>query len=296
MTVFLRMMRSTLAMPVLATGMAVGATQAGPAWAESPLAVRDSFCGIRRELVPTSVDPQLHFFGHDDRSLVDSSQLPWRAVGLVVSSATTQCSGVLIDDDVLLTAAHCVTDANGRPVPSNNIQFYAGVRDRTYQATAAVVDIVVPGAYRGREGDMAHDWALLELATPIGAEIGYIEIWRPDSVAVLGTGGSNGQQVAQAGYSIDLPFSLSAHRGCSIGNVFANGTFAHDCDTLPGDSGSPLFLSQDGREYVVAIDVAAECDTDGRVVRNIAVDVRGFYEAYRSLAGRPTARVIRLGE
>lgn len=54
----------------------------------------------------------------------------------------------------------------------------------------------------------------------------------------------------QAGYSWDTGVNLSGTRGCRLLEFRPSGLIGHDCDTVDGDSGSPLLVRRDG-EYVI---------------------------------------------
>jgi protease YdgD len=49
-----------------------------------------------------------HFFGRDDRELVDTAETPWLLIGQLVDPDGGACTATLIGEDILVSAAHCV--------------------------------------------------------------------------------------------------------------------------------------------------------------------------------------------
>jgi V8-like Glu-specific endopeptidase len=88
----------------------------------------------------------------------------------------------------------------------------------------------------------------------------------------------------QAGYSYDTGENLSGNLGCVVETVYENNTMAHQCDTVQGDSGSPLFVERGGQFYVIATD-SRYGESQAGPTRNIATRSDAwvpFYEAFAS--------------
>lgn len=54
-----------------------------------------------------------HFFGRDDRVIMDTGTFPWSVIGYVTLDEGGTCTATLVADNVIATAAHCISE-NGR--------------------------------------------------------------------------------------------------------------------------------------------------------------------------------------
>lgn len=65
-------------------------------------------------------------------------------------------------------------------------------------------------------------------------------------------------EMARAGYGADRPYLLSVHRGCSAGLVVDEpGLMLNQCDSRPGDSGSPILLLRAGEAFLIGLSSGA---------------------------------------
>lgn len=228
---------------------------------------------------PLSFDD--HFFGHDDRVLLDTSVEPWRSVGTVTMDAGGTCTATLIAETVILTAAHCIEDESGRV--NARAEFAAGSGER-----ARVIDYLTSperAAAIGSDRDDPLDWALLRLDRPLGAGVGV--------VPPLALKRDRGERAAlrarlyQAGYSWDTGDNLSGNVDCRIVGVYEDNTFAHECDTTQGDSGSPFLVREDGSWHVVGSDSTYRRVPDGPVI-NIAVGSEAWIDRFAAFQAGET--------
>ena len=220
-----------------------------------------------------------HFFGHDDRFLPGSGELPWRAIGIVDLPDGT-CTGVLVAPRIVMTSAHCLFGAGDQRVKA--LTFRAGASGNSHAAIAGFSDILVSPAYaRGAAPPgmgNGTDWAILRLDRPLGEEVGYLEVHELDDgdLAAIGAGGL---RISQAGYSWDTDPYLSGHRDCRVIQAYRDATILHNCDTTRGDSGSPLLLFREGRWHVIALDsqfFAPQPVSGNFASSHLAVDSRAF--------------------
>lgn len=255
----------------------------------------ETICGTDRTTLAAEGAPSEMLFGRDDRELLDSSRFPWRAIGQLVTPHNT-CTGTVVADSLVLTAAHCVSEfIAGRMAPAE-VQFYAGLQGGYYQEAATATRIVPAPDYTDRarpDGDVSDDWALVVLDRPIGTATGTLPVYDLRAGDLYYLAQNSWGRIDQAGYSSDRPEGLTGHLGCRIGNARDAGWVQHDCDTVPGDSGSPLLVERDRTTYVVAVVSGVRCRRNGSSVYNTAADARAFYVTFAALAAsRPVGTAV----
>ena len=59
---------------------------------------------------------------------------------------------------------------------------------------------------------------------------------------------------------------------------------SHQCDTLPGDSGSPLLLKVNGEWQLIAVQSSAPAAKDRYLADNRAIAVTAFRDSLEALA------------
>ncbi|MCW5713030.1 MAG: trypsin-like serine protease [Bauldia sp.] len=196
---------------------------------------------------PMQIDD--HYFGRDDRVLMDTTQFPWRVIGTLVGDDGS-CTASLIGPDLLITAAHCIETENG--INADQV-FETAFADGGGVSARVTEWFVAPSRANDRATDFEPsqtDWALLRIDRPLGAKLGFLEVRGMESFgdAVLQ------RPVSQAGYSWDTGTFLSGNTGCSFLAVEVENTVIHNCDTTHGDSGSPLMFRDGDAFIIVALD------------------------------------------
>ena len=125
------------------------------------------------------------------------------------------------------------------------------------------------------------DWAFLVVDRDIADEVGMMDVMPLTAEDLRAAIDGGWFAINQAGYSSDSDRRLTANRDCPLVEIFDDNTVFHQCDTLQGDSGSPLFIERDGRYWIIGLESATYPDTDGPYpLHNMAVDARAFYRAY----------------
>lgn len=233
-----------------------------------------------------------HFFGNDDRVFVDRTQAPWRSVGRLHTPDGGICTATLIGPDILITAAHCIFTDERVNVEGTTFDTAEGFPGGPYQARVTTYMINPRFDYHrfATTNDIdGMDWAILRLDQRLGDRVGTVGVF---NLTALGQTRAAATDLFHAGYSWDMQGHLAAHLGCHIHTVYPDGTYAHECDTTRGDSGSP-FMVRDGDRYsVIGVDSNFRSNPGGPALY-IAVSAASFqpfladFIAHRS--GHPVA-------
>jgi len=98
---------------------------------------------------------------------VDEARYPWSAVGKLFNEAGGECSGAVISDHEILTAAHCLFNfRRQRFVSPDALHFFIGYRTGRYAAQARIIHYRLGSGFDPlRYGQTAgEDWAILTTA------------------------------------------------------------------------------------------------------------------------------------
>lgn len=163
------------------------------------------------------------------------------------------CTGVLIDDDLIATAGHCLGRAPEETTAS--CRSLALVFDYLYDAAGQLAPISADDVYRcrrvvtwGGSAEVAPDFGVIQLDRPVRAGLSPA-LFAPGEVAI-------GQRVNVIGFGSGLPAKIDS--SASIIQSPPDGEyFTAQTDTFGGNSGSPLF---DDAGQIVGLNVAGQPD------------------------------------
>jgi len=185
----------------------------------------------------------------------------WQAVGRLNIGARAFCTGALIAEDLVLTAAHCLYDAEtGQRIGADEIEFLAdwrGGRASAYRGVRRALthpDFVYDGTRPVTR--VAHDVAILELDHPI----------RNTTIAPFPTQAraGAGTEVGVVSYAHDRADSPALQELCHV-LARQGGALILSCDVDFGSSGAPVFVVDKGRAHIVSL-VSAKAELSGRPV------------------------------
>ncbi|SLM63472.1 MULTISPECIES: trypsin-like serine peptidase [Dickeya] len=241
----------------------------------------------------TEQEKQTLFFNHDDRDPVaDTTQWPWQAIGQLETTSGNLCTATLISPHLALTAGHCLVTPPGVPDKPVALRFMATEQGWKYETShISALSNKKLGKMLKADGEgwivppkaAPWDFALIHLKdTPPG--IRPLPLWQGTQDELKAALAQAEQRVTQAGYPEDHQDELYRHQNCLITGWVDESVLAHQCDTLPGDSGSPLLLKTAGNWVLIGVQSSAPDASERNEDDNRAVAVSAIYHSLEAMS------------
>lgn len=195
--------------------------------------------------------------GSDDRvKVTDTTQGPYCSTVQVYSvfpnGYVGTGSGFVIGPSAVATAAHCVynKDCGGLATSVEIIPAKNGSLHPYGSTTVGSTQLVVSLRYQESSMSSDHDWAVVELAEPLGERTGWLGLKYPNSIS----DSYCGTFVYNTGYpspGTTSGQSRDRHMFVGTGSVIDSYTytFCGDWDASEGNSGGPVFIYDAERGY-----------------------------------------------
>lgn len=203
------------------------------------------------------------------------------------------CTATLISPHIALTAGHCLlTPPKGKPDKAIALRFVAQKGVWRYEIHG-IEGRVEPSLGRRLKADgdgwivppaaASWDFGLVILRYPPSG-ITPVPLFTGDKAALTAALKAADRKVTQSGYPEDHLNTLYSHQDCVVTGWAQNAVLSHQCDTLPGDSGSPLLLHTDSGWQLIGVQSSAPAAKDRWRADNRAISVTGFRDKLKALA------------
>ncbi|GGP25566.1 trypsin-like serine peptidase [Silvimonas amylolytica] len=210
---------------------------------------------------------KIMFFGHDDRVMIHTPFAPtFSAIGVMRTQHQYDCTATLISPDTAVTAAHCFWMA-GKSMDQGE-WFMTAYDNGQYTAKYRVLSQIFNPQFKAGLDRRKDGVYITKKARQYDIAIIRVKLVEGDAPKPMNMFTGNRSQlqqilakarnvVSQAGYPEDQDDIMAAHLRCKITALSADNTVFHRCDTLEGDSGSPLWVDTPQGPLLIAVQSSA---------------------------------------
>ncbi|NIB39191.1 trypsin-like serine protease [Pseudomaricurvus alkylphenolicus] len=222
------------------------------------------------------------------RQVINNHRPPWVSIGNISINGRRFCTALLIADDVVATAAHCLHNPISNDwYPPEYVNFLAGYRAGDFVAHRRARRLIPNPRYRFREDPnletLANDWALVQLREPL--ELESLVLAQTDRRSETDRG-----NILLAGYRGDSRELLTLDNRCGLlpqSELQLQGLLSSSCDGFHGDSGGAL-LRQLGPENFELLGLhVGRVNTGANQTLSLAVPAAILADALQRLTETP---------
>ncbi len=182
------------------------------------------------------------------------------AIGRIVFSGKSMCTGALVASDLVLTAAHCLySPRTGKRIAPSKMEFQAGLKAGKSSASRIVARATQHPQYRHKKKHTSHlpyDLALLKLEAPIPTSVAH-----PVKIST----GTNAGNLGVVSYTIGHKNDPRLVFPCEI-LARQQETMVMNCEVNFGASGAPVMQIQKGTDPKLVSVISSKAAMGGRDV------------------------------
>lgn len=242
----------------------------------------------KEKLVKVEHIMSMGIIGPDDRQEITGKADDYEKAGVVLKmkyhdGIQSECSGAMVGKNIVLTAAHCLTDDDNRFVQSVQVVatgLKAKLPDikqptKSHKTVAAQIkdkidlisdshkvfpsaranELWVPSNWKGTKDSKyekykKYDYGIIILDSNLGEKTGWLKVAKKSTKDLLN------KDIIVLGRGADKPFNTLWKSEGHIGEAESPFIY-HDADAVGGNSGGPILL-KDSSHPIIAIEIAGK--------------------------------------